>query len=153
MNDPNAPPTAPERKGNGSRYLFLLLLGLVVGVVATVMLLRALDARKTWEDRYPSAAMHVMNAHMQQLAASVEQNRCAPTDSLPHLQSLRMLANDLDPAFPGLRDDKRFADHSSNLRAALDGTLASPPLNCEGVRAAMKDLGESCKACHQDFRG
>ena len=153
MNDPNPSPAKSDQKGNGARYLFLLLLGLVVGIVATVMLLRALDARKTWEDRYPTAAMHVMNAHMQQLGASVEQNRCAPTDSLPHLQSLRVLANDLDPAFPGLRDDKRFSDHSSQLRATLDGALASPPLNCEGVRAAMKNLGDACKACHQDFRG
>ena len=36
---------------------------------------------------------------------------------------------------------------------AADKAVANPPLTCEGVGAAMKSLGESCKACHQDFRG
>ena len=64
-----------------------------------------------------------------------------------------VLANDLDPAFPDLRDDKRFADHSSKLRASLDTSLSRPPLNCAGMATTVQDLGEACKACHQDFRG
>ena len=62
------------------------------------------------------------------------------------------MANDIEPAFPDLRDDARFTKHASELRAALDARAASPPLNCAGVGAAMKDIGEACKACHQDFR-
>jgi cytochrome c556 len=38
------------------------------------------------------------------------------------------------------------------MRAATDKAVASPPLTCEGVGVAMKDIGEACKACHQDFR-
>jgi cytochrome c556 len=30
--------------------------------------------------------------------------------------------------------------------------LSSPPLNCVGVGATLKDVGGNCKACHQDFR-
>lgn len=150
MNDPNPSPATPVRKGNGSKYLFLLLLGLVIGAVATVMAMRALDARK---DHFPESVMQVQQWHLGQLRSSIEQNRCGATDTLPHLQSLRVLANDLEPAFPDLRDDQRFADHASKLRATLDANLSSPPLNCEGVGAAVKDLGDSCKACHQDFRG
>ncbi|MBX9403575.1 hypothetical protein K4L06_19885 [Lysobacter sp. BMK333-48F3] len=148
----NTQPTdaAPKRKGNGSKYLFLFLIGLVGGVVATVMAVRALDQRK---DHFPDSVMHVQQWHLGQLKSRVEQNRCAATDTLPHVKALRTMADDLEPAFPDLKDDQRFGQHASKLRAALDGALASPPLNCAGVSAVSEQIGEACKACHQDFRG
>jgi hypothetical protein len=147
MSDPN--PGAAARKGNGSKYLFLFLLGLVVGAVAVVMALRAWDARK---DHFPESLMHVQGWHAAQLDKALEQNRCAATDTLPHFKALRTTANDLELAFPGLADDKRFSDAASKLRGTLDGALASPPMNCEGVAALDKQIGADCKACHQDFR-
>ncbi|WP_271678514.1 cytochrome c [Thermomonas mangrovi] len=141
--DPN------RRPSNAGRYLFLLILGLVLGVVATVMAMRALEQRK---DHFPEALMHVQQWHMGQLKGDMEQNRCNATDVLPHLQALRLSANDLEAAFPDLRDDARFKTAASAMRAAADKAVANPPLTCEGVGAAMKSLGESCKACHQDFR-
>ncbi|MGI8561527.1 MAG: hypothetical protein ACR2J7_08885 [Luteimonas sp.] len=143
-------PHAPSAAG---RYLFLFLLGLVIGIVSVVMILRALDARKSWQDHYPHAAMQLMQAHVAQLGASTAANRCAATDTLPHLQALRTIANDIEPAFVDLRDDARFASHASKLRATLDGALAAPPMSCAGVGAAAKQIGEACKACHQDYRG
>jgi cytochrome c556 len=141
--DPN------RRPSNFGRYLFLLLLGLVLGAIGTVMALRAIDARK---DHFPEALMHVQQWHMGQLKADMEQNRCNATDVLPHLQALRMTANDLDAAFPDLGDDQRFKTASTGMRAAMDKVVANPPLTCEGVGAAMGEIGETCKACHQDFR-
>lgn len=140
----------PNRKpSNAGRYLFLLLLGLVLGAIGTVMALRAIEARK---DPFPDALMHVQQWHMGQLKADMDQNRCNATDVLPHLQALRMTANDLDAAFPDLRDDQRFTTASSAMRAAMDKAVASPPLTCEGLGASMKEIGETCKGCHQDFR-
>jgi cytochrome c556 len=141
--DPN------RRPSNFGRYLFLLLLGLVLGGIGTVMALRSIEARK---DPFPEALMHVQQWHMGQLKADMEQNRCNATDVIPHLQALRMTANDLDAAFPDLRDDQRFTTASSAMRATMDKAVANPPLTCEGVGAAMKEIGESCKGCHQDFR-
>lgn len=134
---------------NATRYLFLFLLGLVVGVVGSVMAIRAIQAR---QDHFPSSVMQVQTWHMGQLKANTEQSRCAATDTLPHLQALRTMANDIEPAFGDLRDDARFAKHASKLRATLDTALASPPLNCAGVSTALAGIGEDCKACHQDFR-
>ena len=142
--DPN------RRPSNFGRYLFLLILGLVLGAIATVMAMRALNERK---DHFPDALMHVQQWHMGQLKADMEQNRCNATDILPHLQALRMTSNDLDAAFPDLRDDQRFTTASSAMRAEMDKAIANPPLTCEGVGAAMKDIGQTCKGCHQDFRG
>ena len=141
--DPN------RRPSNFGRYLFLLLLGLILGAVATVMALRAIEARK---DHFPDALLHVQQWHRGQLKADMEQNRCNATDVLPHLQALRMTANDLDAAFPELRDDQRFTAASTAMRAAMDKAVSAPPLTCEGVGAVMKEIGETCKGCHQDFR-
>ena len=142
--------TDPNRKPSAAgRYLFLLLLGLVLGAVATVMLMRAWQAR---QDPFPDALMHVQQWHMGQLKTDMEQNRCAATDALPHLQALRMTAVDLDAAFPSLADDQRFQAASAAMRAAADKAVTNPPLTCEGLGATTKALGEACKACHQDFK-
>lgn len=150
MSTPDPTGTSAARTSNAGRYLFLLILGLVVGMVATVMVLRALDARK---DHFPEALMEVQGWHMGQLKAAMEQNRCSATDVLPHLQALRTLGNDLEPAFPDLRDDERFRTAAAGMRAAADKAIAAPPLSCESVAAAMKSLGDGCKSCHRDFRG
>lgn len=144
-----ADPSSP-RVSAAQRYLFLFLLGLVMGVVATVMLVRAFQARA---DRFPSSVMQVQQWHLAQLGAKVEQNRCSATDTVPHLRALRVLADDLEPAFPGLRDDRRFAQAASQMRRTLDAGLASPPGDCGTLATTARDIGNSCRACHQDFRG
>lgn len=141
--DPN------RRPSSAGRYLFLLILGLALGAIATVMTLRALEQRK---DHFPQALMQVQAWHMDQIKKERVQNRCNATDVLPHLQALRMTATDLDAAFPDLRDDKRFSTATAAMRAAMDKVTANPPLTCDGVDAAMKEIGESCKGCHQDFK-
>ena len=145
----NTQPSDSRRTSNAKKYLFLFLVGLVIGVVATVMAMRAIQARM---DHFPGSVMHVQEWHLGQLKRKVEQNRCAATDILPNLKALRTMADDLEPAFPDLADDKRFAEHASKMRARLDASLASPPLNCAGVDTTAREIGEACKACHQDFR-
>lgn len=150
-NDHGAAMSSPDpnrRPSNAGRYLFLLLLGLALGAIATVMVLRALEQRK---DHFPESLMQVQAWHMDQLKKDRDQNRCNATDILPHLQALRMTATDIDAAFPDLREDKRFGTASSAMRATMDKIITNPPLTCEGVGAAMKEIGESCKGCHQDF--
>jgi hypothetical protein len=151
---PPASGASPVRKppSAASRYLFVFLLGLVIGIVAIVMLLRTLEARKTWRDHYPDALMHVLSAQAAQMRDNAAANRCSPTDTLPHLQALRSLGNDFEHAFPDLRDDQRFVTHAARFRGELDATLSSPPAGCEGVVVAADKVGEACKACHQDFR-
>lgn len=152
MSDPQSTAPTTGKPNAAARYLFMLLIGLVIGVVGTVMVLNAIDKGKSWRDRYPYATMHLLQAHSAQLAGKVKGNRCTVSDSLPHLQALRTLANDLEPAFPGLADDARFEEHSATMRSALDRALANPPTSCETLGEAASKVGESCRACHQDFR-
>ena len=139
--------TAP--RSYAGRYLFLFLLGLVVGIIAAVMGLRAWQARI---DPFPDALMHVMAHQTGNLAEAAKANRCTDNDTLPRLQSLRALSNDLEAAFPGLASDSRFGDAASGLRATLDGALASPPADCAQLAKVNQSIGDGCKACHRDFR-
>jgi hypothetical protein len=145
----SVPPDAQPKSSAAMRYLFLFLLGLVIGAIGTVMAMRAWDARR---DHFPESVMHVQDWHMGQLKADIDQNRCNATDTLPHLRALRTTGDDLEAAFPDLADDQRFKDHAAKYRGTLDAALASPPLDCAGVGSTLKQVGEACKACHQDFR-
>lgn len=140
----------PARPSNASRYFFLFLIGLLVGAVLTVMSMRALQARK---DPFPDSVMHVMQKQAELLKRNAEQSRCAATDSVPRLRTLRAMSDDLEIAFPDLADDKRFVGHASQLRATLNASLAAPPADCAALNSTADKVGEACKACHQDFRG
>lgn len=136
-------------QSKASRYLFVLILGLLVGVVATVMAMRAIQER---QDHFPDSLMTVFAKQAQLLGESQKQNRCASTDVMPRLQTLRALSNDLDLAFPGLKDDARFQQHASQFRATLNDALANPPADCTVLAVNLQKLGNDCKACHQDFK-
>ncbi|MET1024008.1 MAG: hypothetical protein ABWX87_06825 [Pseudoxanthomonas sp.] len=131
-----------------SRFLFLFLLGLLVGAIATVMAMRALQARK---DPFPHSVMHVMDKQTEVLKQNIARNRCTSSDAVPRLQTLRAVSNDLEAAFPDLAEDQRFVTHASQMRATLDGALSAPPAGCPDTQAALAKVGEACKACHDDF--
>ncbi len=139
----------PQRPSAAARYLFVLVAGVLIGAVCMVMLLRAWQARM---DPFPKALMQVMARQTDGLRASAAANRCTANDALPRLQSLRAMANDVENAFPGLRDDQRFATAASGLRATLDSALAAPPQDCNRLATVIEQVGEDCKACHRDFR-
>lgn len=143
------PARQDHRPSAAARYLFLFLLGLAVGIFATVVVVRAIQARS---NHFPASVMHVQQWHLGQLLQRAEENRCNATDVLPHLHALRTMAGDLEPAFPRLREDRRFAQHAAGMRATLDDALASPPMNCAGLGTTNKRVRDSCRNCHQDFR-
>ncbi len=58
----NASP--PRRLSAAHRYLFVLCLGLLIGLIATVMVSRALQARR---DPFPGSLMQVMQRQTQLL--------------------------------------------------------------------------------------
>jgi len=142
-------PSTPRRPSAFARYFFVLLLGLVIGAVATVMLVNAWSARK---DPFPDSLMHVQQWHLSALQKKVTDGRCDVTDTLPHLENLRSSARYLEQAFPELVDDARFKQASSGMRTVLNGAYGSPPLNCAGVSAMNVKIDEGCMACHRDFR-
>ncbi|QGM01846.1 hypothetical protein FEO89_14370 [Stenotrophomonas maltophilia] len=143
----NASP--PRRPSTAYRYLFVLGLGLLIGLIATVMVGRALQARR---DPFPDSLMQVMQRQSQLLQQAQQQNRCSLADSVPRLQAMRLLSNDLDLAFPGLKDSAQFQQHASQLRGNLNAALAAPPSDCAALAQVVETVQADCRACHQDFR-
>jgi cytochrome c556 len=132
-----------------SRYLFVLLAGILIGLVATVMSMRALQAR---QDPFPRSLMQVMDKQLALLQRSHAQNRCSAADLQARVHTLRLLGNDLETAFPGLSDDSRFQQHAGALRATLNAAQAPLPTTCAALDQLTHRIDDGCDACHRDFR-
>jgi len=130
------------------RSLILLLIGLAIGVICTGIVMNALSR----ETAYSKGVMAVMGAQMKALDKSVKANRCTANDLLPRFQTLRAVANDIEPAFTPTSDDDKFGHRASDLRAAEDAALMTPMSTCAAANAAIHKIGDSCGNCHQDFR-
>lgn len=150
----STPDPVPARRSPSptAGYVVMFGIGVMVGIVLIVVALRALESRRTWQDRYPGALMQLYQAQMAHLSDDLEASRCDARDTLPQLQTLRALSDDLEPAFADLRDHRGFVDHAVDMRRTLDASLASAPRDCNGLRRTIDRLGESCRACHQDLR-
>ena len=123
-----------------------ILLGLAVGAVGAAMWKDAAYKREA----YPHGVMAVLGAQMASLDRSVKANRCTSSDFLPRFQTLRAVANDIEPAFG--EEDERFAQHAGSLRAAADAAMATPPASCQAAAATLDRIGETCSGCHRDFK-
>jgi cytochrome c556 len=131
------------------RLLVLFLVGLAVGALGTLVAINALNRGTA----YPNAVMAMMGQQMKAMDGSVKANHCAATDLVPRLQTLRFVANDIEPAFAGDIDDAQFKRYAADLRAAADGALANPPISCSAASATLSSLGKACDSCHRDFKG
>lgn len=130
------------------RSLILFLIGLAVGAICTVIAINAMHRGTA----YPNAVMAMMGQQMKALDKSLKASRCASTDLTPQLQTLRFVANDIEPAFVDMQEEAQFARYSSDLRAAADQALMTPPANCKAAAAAISNLDKACDSCHRDYR-
>ncbi len=130
------------------RYALLIVLGLVIGVVGTVM---AMNARNN-KPNFARSVMQMQDFHLDALDTNLKQNHCTVADNTPHLQALRALSNDIEPIFLPIDKEQNFRQKASNLRASIDTLLAAPPADCPAVSAALAKMGHECKSCHEEFR-
>jgi cytochrome c556 len=130
------------------RSLVLLLIGLAVGAACTLIAVNALNRHTP----YNKAVMAMMGQQMKAVDKSVKANKCAATDLVPRLQTLRFVANDIEPAFAGDIDDPQFNRYAADLRAAADAALTNPPASCAAASTTLSSLGKACDSCHRDFR-
>ena len=134
------------------RAAILLALGLFIGVVATVMTLGALRQGTPFHQ----GLMSVMAHHLGSLRAMGEPDTAAEDCSAArvgaHLAMLRLAGDDLEAAFLPTMNDERFRQYASNYRAALDDAIARPAASCDAAVAQASLVGDTCSACHRDFR-
>jgi cytochrome c556 len=128
--------------------LVLFLIGLAVGALLTAVGINAMHRSTPWSH----AVMAMMGQQMKALDQNVKANHCAATDMAPRLQTLRLVANDIEPAFAGEIDDPQFGRYAADLRAGADGALVAPPASCAAAQATLASLGKACDSCHRDFK-
>jgi len=131
------------------RLIALFLIGLFLGAAGTLIAINAMNRQTPWS----KATMAVMGQHMQAMGQNVKSNRCATGDFLPKLQTLRLVANDIEPAFAEDGKDPLFGRYAADLRAAGDAALAAPPGTCASANATLSSLKKTCDSCHREFRG
>ncbi len=146
MTEPTRPPSA------ASRYAVVFVIGLITGLFALLVILRVVESRQTWDTHYPRALMHLYQAQLAQLHGDLAAGACTPARALPRLETLRALSNDLELAFPDLRDHRRFVAHGDQLRDAIDLAVVSPPDTCAALEMRLHDMQRTCNECHRDFR-
>ena len=130
------------------RSLILLVVGLLVGALCTVIAINALNRGTA----YPNAVMALMGQQMKAIDKSIKQSRCASTDLTPRLQTLRFVANDIEPAFADMQDEVQFGRYAADLRSAADAALMTPPASCASASAALSKLDKACDSCHRDYK-
>ena len=130
------------------RLLLLFLLGLVLGAVGTNMIDKAI----TRKSAFPDGVMTVMGHQMKSLGQSIKQNRCTPSDLSTRLQTLRLVANEIEPAFESMQGDAQFGRYASGLRGAADLALTAPLTSCAVASAAVNKVDQACDSCHRDYR-
>ncbi|MDR1074927.1 MAG: cytochrome c [Xanthomonadaceae bacterium] len=141
--------TPPPRSSNASRYLIVLILGLLIGAIGSVMLYRSWQDR---QDKFPTAIMEVIAKQYGLLKKTADANQCTQADITPRIVALRAMANDLELAYPEAAKDQRFGSHASQMRAVLDETMANPPGDCASLKTLLGKLGQNCQDCHKDFK-
>ena len=130
------------------RSLILLLVGLLVGALCTLIAVNALNRGTA----YPNAVMALMGQQMKAIDQSIKQSRCASSDLAPRLQTLRFVANDIEPAFADMKDDVQFGRYAADLRAASDAALLTPPASCAAASETLSALNKTCDSCHRDYK-
>jgi cytochrome c556 len=141
------PPTNEEFR---MKALGLLLLGLLIGAVASVSALNAL--RKA--TAFPRGVMAVQGHHMGKLREAVTADPCEPASAQRHLQALQILTADIEPAFlPDGQQDEIFSRYAAQMGQRIDSVLATlPQADCATLRISLGDIGDGCKACHRDYK-
>lgn len=130
------------------RSLVMLVVGLLVGALCTVIAVNTLNRGTS----YPNAVMAMMGQQMKAIDKSIKQSRCASTDLTPRLQTLRFVANDIEPAFAHMQADVQFGRYAADLRSAADAALMTPPASCAAAAAALSNLSKACDSCHRDYK-
>ena len=131
------------------RLIVLFLIGLAVGAAGTLIAITALNRQTAWDH----ATMAVIGQQMKAMDQAVKANRCTSGDFAPRLQTMRLVANDIEAAFADEVDDPQFNRYAADLRAATDAALVAPPATCKAASATLSNLGKACDSCHREFRG
>ena len=129
------------------RYVVVLLIGALIGSMVTMTALNALRQASAVSD----GIMAVMQYQMNLVRTDIGAKRCDAAK--PYFQTLLGVAGAIEPAFlPTGGDDVLFKRYAEQLRNRLDEALKADATSCRTLTEQLGQVGDSCKACHRDFK-
>lgn len=127
------------------RYAVCMILGLLIGAIATVITTNTLAARR---DMYPDSMMHVMQHELAAAGKAADQPTC--NDNHHALDKLSLLSNDIIIAMPDSGEpDRVFHRYIESLREKIEIARQS---ECSNRKQAITDVKNACSDCHRDYR-
>jgi cytochrome c556 len=134
---------APPGTISGARALALVVVGLMTGIIGTVVAMTALTQRAAYGD----GLMAVLQAEFGQLRRQVRQGSgCDPAEVERARSRLALLATDIPRAFPTGGSGMR------QMSGELGATLAPVVADCNALPARIGTIDRACQACHAQFR-
>ncbi|HBK55970.1 MAG TPA: hypothetical protein DDZ76_06770 [Xanthomonadales bacterium] len=130
------------------RAALLILLGLIIGSLATLMAINALRQGTPLVD----GVMTVTGHQVRSLRAELASGACRAEVAQARLRALRGLAEEFEAALLPSLDDALMHQYIGDYRNTLDTALAEPPGNCAAFQQVLGDLKQRCDFCHRDFR-
>jgi hypothetical protein len=128
-------------------YVILFAVAFVMGIALALVGANYMNKGP----HYSEGVMNVLAMKHSALSNNIKQNRCAPIDVIPHLQTMRYVGNDIEAAFGEMDNNEQFIRYASDFRAAADGALSMPPANCAAAQAALNTIDKTCDNCHRDY--
>lgn len=130
------------------KALAWILLGLLIGSVATVSTLNALRPATA----YPRGVMALLQHHLGEARSQATAGRC-DAQLAAHVEALAVLSRDIRPAFPPLGEaDEHFVRYADQFRSAAETAHGSALADCAVAVEQIGKMGDGCKACHRDYK-
>jgi hypothetical protein len=130
------------------RAIAFILLGLLIGAMATVSVLNALRPATA----FPKGVMALLQHHLCAAREIAGGPQCS-TGMAEHLEAIAVLARDIKPAFLPIGDQEAsFVRYADDFRAAAEAARGARFADCKAATEALGTIGDGCKACHRDFK-
>ncbi|MBP6535063.1 MAG: hypothetical protein KAZ45_00560 [Arenimonas sp.] len=131
------------------RALIYILIGLLSGALLTSMLINTISKGS----EFPKGVMAIQKHHFGELNRLAKDNRCSNNEIQQNLLRMRLMADDIEPAFKSLsEEDIQFVRNSADLRRVLDLQLAKSIDNCADLATATSAIEQACDNCHRDYK-
>lgn len=131
------------------RVIGLIVLGVLIGALASIAALNALRPATA----FPKGVMALLGHHHGGLRDASTATPCDSAAAARHLEALEVIARDIEPAFLSPEQpDEIFARYAEQLRGAVHAARSEPAADCRALGEQVGRIGDSCKACHRDYK-
>jgi hypothetical protein len=130
------------------KWILVLFVGLFAGSVVSF------SVTNVWlkKNAYPKGVMALTQYHFSELRKNLSIKDCAIQKSAWHLQRLHLALEEIPEAFPMHQEHIAFQARFQKILELSQSSPNKPLINCVILNDTVRELGEQCNACHQQFQ-